>query len=157
MTATAKDYLNRRVDILLWDGDVVVGRDTLTPPALATGGKIVTGVEKAAQAFLLRLLTPLGSIPGRLERGTILITRARQGAWRTSIDVAQDYLLAASDALRQLYDERQEGDPDDELIDSQSLDSVAISSGTVTLRISITTLAGTTRTYIQPIAVGIRG
>ena len=157
MTGTVADYVRRKADILLYGGRPVVGRDTETPPALASGAQLTTGLEKAVQWFVGRLLTPAGTVMHRSEKGTDFVFQARSGYWRTTVDVSQDFLVAAALTLQQLADERLDTDPDDEIIASYSLDSVSVAGGTVSIRVTLTTRAGEKAAFILPVDVAVRG
>ena len=150
------DYVDRHADVLLYAYDAVARGEQLSPPDLAAGsGHLVTGVHKMAQWFLLELLTPVGSVAHR-GIGTGFLSQAKRGVWRTSADVTRDYALAAAQARRAMRLRQRVSDPADERLAKDELISVAIASGSVSLRIALTSAAGDRREYVVPIDIAIR-
>lgn len=157
MTGTVADYLDRTVDLLLYEAPTPGAGERETPPALAEGsGEVCAGVQKLAQRFLLTLLTPRGSQRHRAARGTAFMVHASRGFWRTAVDVRQSYAAAASDARKQLRAEETAADPDDERYGADELTRVTLGDGKAAIHVALTSLAGTRRQYVVPVPVAVR-
>lgn len=158
LTATVADYQSRRADVLLYAIDPARAGDQETPPDLAeASGELTTGIQKAAQRFVMRLLTPLGSAAYRPDHGCNFLPSSQAGGWRTTTDVSQAYLFAAAEVRRQLFLEQQADDPLDEQVADDELLGVTFELGSVSLYVRIITAAGATREYVVPVNVPIRG
>lgn len=151
--STAADYLGRTVDILIYDGQQPSG-DTLVEPVLAQpgqGGKIVTGIMKLAQRFLMELLTERGSLKYQPLRGTTFMIQANTGGLRTTFDAEQAFQSELIDIKRNLRAEDSPKDPPDERLQDAQIQAVTILQGLVIYHILLTSQAGTTRKVIFPL------
>jgi hypothetical protein len=150
--------LGRRVDLLAFQGDYPGDRElqaelTLVPEG--TGGYLCAGIQKLAQRFLTVLLLKRGSLVYFPTSGTLFMIQAEQGLWRTISDVTQAFYSARLATLRQMQAVELSTDPADERIGDAQLLSVTLTPDTVNLRIQLTSLAGSSYTFITPITVPI--
>lgn len=148
------DYKDRAYDVMAFQ-DVSRYGDTLLTMALfdaKTGGTISTGIQKLAQRWVLEFLTELGSMPGLPERGTTFMTLVRQGRLRTYNDVSSNFIFSALSARLNLQQEETDEWPNDERINGVDLLSVEFAPGYANLKVELTSLAGTARQVILPIA-----
>jgi hypothetical protein len=153
--STIVDYLDRRVDVLAFQGATPQGSRLLTQALAPPGGAglICAGIQKLAQRFLLELLTERGSMPFAQQRGTELISRARLGYLRTQLDVFAATSSAISDAQQNLWDEESDNDPEDESFASAELLAVTSLPGYASLTIRVTSRAGTSRDVLTPLPI----
>lgn len=154
----ASDYTGRSVDLFVLGAlDAAGGVDTVEFDWRAEdGGYVVAGVEKAAQLFLLLLLTEKGSRFGDPEFGTSfpsVIGRSNvndsslRSTFREAVEdiLDQQSRFAAADASP------------DELIDRVDLLSIETPDrDSVFASVRLTTRAGDNRELIVPIQLAIR-
>lgn len=138
----------------------VFSQSSLTPTPLRAGqsfydnrgGQAVTGVLKLSQRWLLEFLTERGSTPFAPTTGTQFVTEVRQGLIPDESAARLAFASAAADAAAAVRVQERETDPADERLDSVTLDDVMVRFGVVTLTVTITSLAGESRTVVQPLA-----
>lgn len=156
--STVLDYTGRRVDVLALQGSAS-GAATAPPlrqelaGADVPGGRIVAGITKLAQRWALEFLTEAGSLLYLPLRGCTFLTEARQGLLRNEMDVAQSFNISAGVVQRNLDAEDADTDPDDERLDTASLENVALHGGQLELRIRILSRAGSSRRILLPLEV----
>ena len=109
--------------------------------------KSITGVQKALQAFLCLLLTKKGGT-WNAAAGCDFLAVLEQGLIRTSVD-AQNYF--ARDVPELLAQVNKNAVYSDEILTSAVLESAAVERSRLTLRIRLTTAAGTAVTFQAPI------
>jgi hypothetical protein len=154
--STVADYVTRRADLLILQGDYLGRPSQQMAQAVADGdgvSYVVAGVQKLAQKFFKLLFTRRGSVAYLPDYGTLFLGDARSGRWRTSADVYQSFHSALLDAGRQLVADEAAGDPDDERFRSAELRNVQLLGDLVRLRVFLLTQAGTGYTFLTPIPV----
>jgi hypothetical protein len=161
MAGTVLDHVGRTSDLLAFQaiGPVYRGRPQLLAQELVRandGGSLVTGIQKLAQRVLLVLLTPLGSRQYRPREGTLFMTDAQMGLWRTVADVQQSFSSARLDVARQLRAIESDSDPDDERYGNLTLTGVTLAGDKVSIRLLVESKAGTSYSLITPIQVPVR-
>lgn len=162
MTTTA-DYRDRRADVLAFRGvfpqlaggrsGQVLAQELVRP---GDGGALVAGIEKLAQKVLLILLTKTGSRKYAAAEGTAFMIDAARGWWRTPADVEQSFYAARLDVARQCRASEADADPPDERWGALDLSGVAVSAGAVTLRLTLTSAAGSAYTFLAPVTVPLK-
>jgi hypothetical protein len=155
--STSADYVGRSIDLLIFDDLTPNGEALLTQALVQDGGsgKVITGVQKLVQRFLLELLTDYESMPYDQDRGCLFLYEAKAGLWQTQLDVMGSFARAATRIARNLRAEEVATDPADERFGSVTLNSVSLSAGTAKVYFELQSLAGTSRVVIFPIAVGL--
>lgn len=157
-------YTGRAVDILaLQPAQYALGKLSEAQQTLAadgTGGLVCTGIQKLAQATMLRLLTISDSRPyvfGENEAfGCSFLEDACEGRWRGTADIRASFATAYLDLARQMLELAVEGTPADEQFESLTLDNVEILGGrSVKLTLTLTSAADQV-TFIQPISIPLR-
>jgi hypothetical protein len=143
--------MSRTYDAVIFSGTAPAGDQRLTPTLFGSGGEACTGIGKLVQRIDIELLTDVGSDPHNPDRGTALLASLRSGSLRTESSVFVAFAFAAGKVVTWLARQERPEDPDDERLQSLVLDSVALSPGVAVLKISITSVAGTTRSYLRPI------
>lgn len=145
--ATA-EYSNRLVDVWGYSGGYTGELD-----ASLFSDMVCAGILKLAQRWVIAFLTELGTVRFNLERGTTFITRLRQGELRTEGDVSAAFLLAADEMADQMANEETESTPADEVYASCELLEVGLlANGKLSLMVSVTSAAGTSRTVLVPVS-----
>lgn len=153
------DYSGRTVDLLIFQGTSPEGEKLVTLGFQDAGGEVTTGIQKICQTFTILFLTEVGSVPMMPLRGTGFVTAVRQGRLKDESDVQSEFALAAESVKTFL---NLEADllnlPEDETLESALLDRFDRneSTGTLTLYIRITSVAGEAREVFLPISVPIR-
>jgi hypothetical protein len=155
--STIADYVGRKSDVTAFDGLLPAGEVLLTQQLASDthSGKIVTGIQKLVQRFLLELLTEQDSMPYLPERGCLFLYEARAGYWHTQLEVQGAFARAVSQIRRNLRNDEIDSDPDDERFGSAELLGVSLSAGAARLSISLASLAGIDRPVILPITVTV--
>lgn len=160
--STTNDYADRTYDLSAWQGlddQIPAGRLMPLRPTLADdgeGGTILTGVFKMSQRATLILLTEKGSLRYASQTGTLFMVEARQGRWRTTLDVQQAFYAALVDVKRQMAKLVGDADPADEILTDGTLLNVNLSGDRVSLGIQWTSQAGDSRKLITPIATIVK-
>lgn len=157
--STVADYQGRTIDVLAYDGATPAGEVLLEQVMAQPGesGKIATGMQKLAQRFILELFTETGSMLYFPERGTLFLTEARRGLFRTQADVFASFARALVDIQRNLQLEEADTDPPDERYQTARILDVTFIDGVASVRVFITSRAGSARQVILPINVSLRG
>ena len=163
MASGVAAYRGRRVDLAAFRGLAAAAPGLAGARPLAhqlvrpgDGGRLVAGVEKLAQRVLLVLLTRRGSRRYAPAEGTAFMADAASGRWRTVADVTASFYSARLDVVRQCRAAESADDPPDERLRGLDLEGVVLSGDKVTLRLRLTTEAGSGYTFLTPIAVPLR-
>lgn len=155
-----KQYRGRTVDHIAFDGMVDDGRDTLLTQLMVLpnqSGALVTGIQKLTQRFLFELMTDKGSLVYLPDRGSTFMLEGRAGFWRTVTDVEQSFYGALLDVTTNLIGEEDVDDPPDEKFAKAELLAVSVLADQVTMRVLLTSRAGTSREIIYPLRVNSIG
>jgi hypothetical protein len=146
------DYVGRTVDIVAFDG-LELGREALLEQTLAQpgkGGKVVTGVQKLVQRFLLELFKEKGSDPYS-ERGTEFMLEARSGYMNSVTDVHGAFARAILLASNNLTEEESNSDPADERLHSVEVVQVQLVQGSARAWLKLLSQAKEDREAIFPV------
>jgi hypothetical protein len=157
-TLKTYDYTGRTVDVAALDGTYANTEFELVQGIMGAGyksGKVVTGIQKLVQRWVIEFLTPVGSMPYLLDRGSIFLNSARSGRMRTEADVISVFAFANSKISDNLFKEDALGVyPEDEQYSDAKLISVSIVTGSkVSLTIAINSRAGADRIFTVPIQI----
>jgi hypothetical protein len=161
MITTSTDYSGRQVDIEYLQTIVQPeGTTAVTKSVALSTPKMVAGVQKALQRYTAVLLTVLGEVYLAPDQGTDFLESVLRGNGYSDGYIEQTFAFASSDVLDQLRREdtlvELFGTPAaDEQIQSASLLSFSMdfTTSTLSLTVYIETLAGTSFTYVVPVAV----
>ena len=151
-TGNVTDYVGRTVDLLAFDG-LELGGEVLLEQVLAQpgkGGKVITGIQKLVQRFLLEVFKEKGSDPYS-DRGTEFMTEARSGYMTTVVDVHGAFARAILLTGINLKAEESESDPDDERYDYAEIVQVQLIQGTARIWVRLYSLAGEDRAVTFPV------
>jgi hypothetical protein len=147
------DYSGRTVDLLAYQDPATSGLP-LVPSFFdeeAAGGRIVTGIRKLSQRFIVALLTERGSMVFFPLRGNDFVLQARQGRLRSTHDAIQAMAIAMLQIESQLLEEESEDDPLDERFARAELQSLQFVPGAVSTVIQLYSLAGESRIVVAPV------
>lgn len=150
------DYVDRKVDLLAYDGIATTGSAPILVQQLASeseGGKIVTGVQKLIQRFVYLLLTIRGSVAYNPLVGCDFLIDIQNGQIRGEADVRAAFSSAEADIAAQLLAMEVDEDPDDERYDSADLTYALISGDNLIMQITLTTVSGDATQFIQPLPI----
>lgn len=153
---TAVNYLNRRFDVLSFQGAEPRGEALLRQSlfSTATSGQVCTGVQKLAQRWALEFLTIRGSMPFHMsKRGSDFITWMNQGLLRTEFDIQVYFNFAAQQVKMQLTNEETTDMHPEDCLAVALLLGIDLLGTSLSLRVSITSKAGTAREVILPIDI----
>ena len=149
--AVSTNYLNRSVDISVFQGIKISGIATVDQSLFNQGGEVCTGIQKLIQRWLIAFLTPEGSVKFHPEWGTEFLSEASN--LRNEVEAATEFYLCNSDACDQLREEDTEDTPEDEQIDSVQLDHITITDNGFSLKVTLSSIAGASAPLILPITV----
>ena len=151
------DYTGRLVDLFIMQGAQPAGMRPITTGLDGNnGGKIIAGVQKAAQTFIIIFLTEKGSRLHDAEFGTRFLTTIRHSNINDSL-MAIIFRDAAEDVLTQQERYFVAGQLDDEIISALDLITFTVPNSTeMSLTVQLTTRAGTSRTVIVPVSLAVK-
>ena len=155
MTVLTVAEVNRTYDLVVFDGAVATGEAQLSMQLAADGqgGKVCTGIQKLAQAFLVELLTEKGSVLYDPDAGTVFMIEARQGYFRTPTDVASAFNRSVMDIKAKFSALERATDPLDEQFSDADILSIIVQGDRVTLRIQLWSKALETRPIVLPVTL----
>lgn len=145
------NYLNRSVDLSVFQGIKADGVATIDQSLFNNGGEVCTGIQKLIQQWLITFLTPEGSVKFHPERGTSFLAEASN--FRNEIEAATEFYVCNSDACDQLEEAETDDMPDDERIDTVKLNNITITSDGFKLKVTLTSLAGNSAPLVLPITI----
>ena len=115
------------------------------------GGEVCTGIQKLIQRWLIRFLTPLGTVKFHPEWGTSFLSEAP--SFHSEIDTQIALYSAISDVSDQLAEEEDEDMSEDEKLEKVELLSITIHDTGFVLRVKITSQIGESAPLVLPITV----
>jgi hypothetical protein len=149
MSRVSTDYTGRIVDIstAVLTATQVSPSPSRTPLSFGQPTKVIAGVEKTVQAFLTALFTRQGEAWDP-AMGCGFLSAVISGNIRTPIDAGNYFSSEVSGILLQINDP---DGPDDEYIETAVFLSAVVDHTRISMRIQITTRAGTAVTVLVPI------
>lgn len=158
------DYSGRTVDLLLLKTvlsvPVVNQRVSIDVSDVAGTPMIVSGVEKMVQRFALVFINALGSTKFRPGYGTSIVPNVAKGLVYNSASLEAE--AAEANLMARTYvmqgDEEEETPDDERLVASEVVDiDFSREKSKAMISIRLETAAGSSYTYIIPVAVGVHG
>lgn len=170
-----QQYAGRQYDYLVLEASPYAPRDLFSMTQYNTneenatkfelfGNKIVSGVRKLAQRWLLEFLTTAGTMSKMKYRGTNFMRDALAGKYRSGMNVTHAFGEANNRIARNLKNEEDSTMPDDERFASAELRAFStvpaqtvVSDGTAMaivylfLTVKINSLAGDAVTTLVPV------
>jgi hypothetical protein len=156
---TVAAYENRVVDLSIYQGIKPTGDQMLTQ-ALSTanhGGVVITGIHKLVQTFALRLLTIKGSMRYLPFEGCDFMAEAQLGLFQNPVDIFSSFSASLVDIEQSFRLDDSTSLPDDERYDSAELVGITLSGTSASVRVKVTSRAGTSRVFIEPLAIPNKG
>lgn len=155
------DYTGRQVDIEYLQ--TVVKPTGVIPVSMsftASEPKMITGLQKLIQRYVITLLTSLGDVFTDPGWGTDFLHKIMRGAGRYAGYITTTFAFANVDAINKLREDERNTDlygpiPDDERIAGAYLTGFEAdpASASISLSINISNLAGATTVYVVPVAI----
>lgn len=152
MTATTTNYAGRDVDLLIFQG-LDTQRETRVD--MAIGNEVCAGIQKVAQTFTILFLTDKGSQPWDPTRGTNFMSNLRNNRIRDDNMLQAQFQFALLDIFDYLEGRTNDDTPDDEVLAGAELLSWDLQSASLSMRVRLTTLAGTSRVYVIPTTIAV--
>ena len=154
---TIAAYNGRDIDLAAYHGMQPGGERLLTQELVGVdhGGRIVAGIQKLAQRFLVLLLTESGSVAHFPNKGCEFLTDARTGEFQAPLDIFTSFSSALVDIERQLRAAEDVTDPDDERFESAEVLRVTLSNSSASIRVQVNSRAGSNYTFLTPIPIGV--
>lgn len=141
--------MSKTLDLFAFTGAKKTGQHQLVEALFTNGGSVCTGIQKLIQDWILLMLTPKGSLPFDPERGCSFLEEALGARTEEAVRVA--FVFANADVIQQLRNMEEGEQNDDERIDSVTLDSINIIGGTISVSVTLTSMAGDSREVQLPI------
>jgi hypothetical protein len=159
MNGVTQDYKGRQVDLECLQTIVdPVGTTEMSLTAVLGSSRRVSGIQKAIQRYVTLLLTPSASVPFPAEDGNTLFAALQAGSVSNTGYLRHLFNAANAVALDTMrkddYNISLFGDqPDDEQVESVTLNGMTIDYSTSTIGLSLTfrTAAGSDYGYVLPI------
>lgn len=119
----------------------------------AGDGQMVGSLEKLAQQFTLRLLTPRGMQAYEPGEGTQFMLDVLAGRLKTAAQVKQSFAIARDEILSQFAADVMKWDniPSDERLANIELISVVVDRGSIHMQVRLTSVAGLSTSTNIPI------
>lgn len=154
---TLADYTGRSIDVAAYVGVVEAGEALLTQELAGPSnfGQIITGAQKVAQRFLLRLFTIRGTLLYSPEEGCDFMRDVLEGRLQTVPDVFSSFAAAMVDIQGSFSEEATEDDPADEVFADATLVNVELAGDKLTMLIELQIASGETLPIILPLPVVI--
>jgi len=117
-----------------------------------SSGATVTGIEKLAQRFVLKLMMRKGSIPYKPNEGTMFVELLLNGRASTELDVFTIFAAALADITTTITAEEQTTDPSEEKFKSALLKKIIIQPGKLAIDVEVKSQAGEVLNLRLPLA-----
>lgn len=116
-------------------------------------GVAVTGTEKLAQKFLIKLLTEKKSVPYLADEGTSFISFLRSNAARTEADLIAAFSVAVVELARLFSATETGSEPANERFYTAKLNNIVFTPENVALNVTVESQARTAVVLTIPITV----
>ena len=148
---TLRKYPGRTFDLAVMHGGAESGETPITLSLFHGGGAVCTGIQKLIQRFFILLTTPVGSMTYAPARGCSFLQSASRSRTEQAVQIAFRFAVAAIKS--QLTAEETENQPADEKFSAAELTDVSFFGDTLSIAVSVTSQAGTSREVILPVYV----
>lgn len=149
--ASTTNYYNRSVDLCIFHGIKDSRQTTVKQSLFDDGGYVCTGIQKLIQRWIIKFLTPIGSMKFHPTWGTSFLEDATSFRSETAAELA--FYSANMDACDQLRAEEDDSMLLEEQIDNVKLNYITVNSTGFTLNITITSKFGTSAPLVLPISI----
>ena len=122
---------------------------------LGNPGQQCTGVQKIAQTFTKLFLTDRGSVNGDPAMGTDFMSALRTGTIRDENTLQAAFQSAVIDVLNYVSQYQLDTTPADEQLTQAILVTWDLQPDRLSIKVALTSAAGTTREYVLPISTGV--
>jgi len=147
-------YTNRLFDIEVGQTIVYPSGNKQLTISLTNGQRVVTGIQKLVQRYMLLFLTTQGSVNFMQDMGTNFVTVILQNGVKLYNQLFGLFAISNISVIKQLLADT-EGLPDDEILSSAELIDFNIDSLNQNLRLNvrITSVAGDSAEFVLPTAI----
>lgn len=151
--STAANYANRRIDLVFLQGVTLSGKKTLAQQLFNenNAGQVCTGIQKLIQRWILRLLTPVGTMKFNPTRGTTFMRDMLSAYNETDVDTV--FRLANMDATRQIIQEETPSMPSDERLNHVELLDITFTDYSVIIKVRMYSQTGDSSPVVLPISL----
>lgn len=149
--SSSTNYYQRSIDVSVFQGIKENGIATVDQSLFNNGGEVCTGIQKLIQRWLIRFLTPMGSVKFHPDWGTEFLSEAP--SFHSEIDTEIAFYNAISDVNDQLFEEETEDMSDDEKLERVDLLSITVQDTGFVMNIQITSQNGESAPLILPITI----
>jgi hypothetical protein len=155
--ATTTNYSNRKTDLLIFQNADYTGRDAQITTDFSNPSKVISGIQKAAQRWIIMFLTKKGSVLGDSSFGTDFMTKLLARKLPDELAIQNEFALAARDINDYFRAKVTSTIPNDEYITQASLlEGWSLTRTSLKLRIGLTTRAGTSYKIVLPVSIVIK-
>jgi len=141
-------------DLFIFYGAGLSG-DRRIVTTLGNPGYQCTGIQKIAQTFTKIFMTDKGSVNGDPAMGTDFMRALRTGGIRDEVSLQGSFQSAVIDVLNYVSQFEDNATPDDERLVQATLVNWDLQRDRLSIKVALTSAAGTTRVYAIPINTGI--
>lgn len=113
-------------------------------------GRLVTGMMKSAQRFVLELLTPKNDV-AQSSIGCDFVPRLQQSSFSSEQDIFVAFAASYGLALNRVQVAESTSDPDAERIANVQVVNLALGDGTISINLRLISRAGTTENISVPL------
>ena len=156
ISSTTTNYSNRTVDIHILKGtDVTLPNAQPVNVCFGKPSSFCTGVQKLVQRYAISLLTVLGSQIDFNGFGTTLLVDTNMSGLQTISDLTHLFNFAnlkVTTDFRQ-YQATLANGPLDEQLNAATLTDISVSGDSVSMSVTITTMAGSDIPFVIPLPV----
>lgn len=149
--ASTTNYYNRSVDLCIFQGIKDSRPVTVNQALFDNGGYVCTGIQKLIQRWVIKFLTPFGSMKFHSDWGTSFLEEAT--SFHSEVDAALSFYSANMQACDQLRSEEDDSMLLEERIDDVKLNHITVNSTGFTLNVTITSKFGTSAPVVLPVSI----
>ena len=139
------------IDLVIFQGPGQLGSEQPVTLSLSPG-MTTTGIFKLGQTVIYLLCTKLGSVNFDPNCGTNFLSAAATGQISSNQDILLQFQLAKTQILDYLESTQNESTPDSERLSNLILDNFSLTQDTLTMYITLTSIAGSATKVTLPIS-----
>lgn len=136
-------------DLSIFIEDLPFFRHSLVPEKESAA--LISGPQKTAQKFLIRLMTSPGSMRYQLTEGSVFGYNVLHGLMANESDIRSTFAMSVLQIRSSESLEETEDTPDEERFEDASIDDMVLETGVLMTTITVITRAGGEATVKVPI------
>lgn len=162
ISSTSQNYTGRLVDVSLLNFSQNQTVEELTSDTKSVSisfkpvSRYCSGIQKLIQRYTVYLLTELGSQSEDPDFGTLFITQLKNRQNNVSQIDVEHFFNVANLKIMNAFKEYQKENvdiPDDEILNSASLNSFEVNGDSVYIKIQLVVLSGDNTTFLVPLPI----